>query len=142
MKIGKIASEAFIISFNKLMKQKIPVKTAMKLREIAKLLGSEGTKYDEVKTVILERYALKNEDGTIKSRTENGRTLTEIDLKHLVDFNKEMKELSELEIDVPIIFTSELYNKNENDDDNSLCLIAEDYANLEFIKLPVKIEVV
>lgn len=135
MALRKLACDSFTVSFQKLLKEKLPIKTSFKLREIKNVIEEEVIKFQELKQIIIERYALKNEDGTIKERSDNGRKLTELDLTKVKEYNSEQKELGDILVDIPILRISDLYNKGEDDDSNSLTLVAGDICNLEFIML-------
>ena len=105
MKLGNIVDKRFSDAMAKLGNQKIPLKTAFKLKTILKLAQAEATKYDEIRTDICERYGSRDEKGELMS-DEKGNV--KLEGGNLEQWTKEIQELIDLDIEFPVIKLSEL----------------------------------
>lgn len=127
MKLSCIVGAAFQSSFSKLMKQdKIPVKTAFKLRGVAKVVRDEIAKYDDVRKQYIEAYSMKDKKGNQVTDTINNQTGIKIQPSKIQEFNEKMAELGNIEVEVPQIMAEDLGNEHLN-------LTPEDIFLLEFI---------
>jgi uncharacterized protein YnzC (UPF0291/DUF896 family) len=128
MKLNNIVSQAFQASFSKLMKQeKIPVKTAFKLRGVAKAVREECAKYEELRKQYIETYSMKDKKGNQLTDTVNNQTGIKLRPDKVKEFNEKMVELGNIEVEIPQIRAEELGNEEH------LNLTPEDIFLLEFI---------
>jgi hypothetical protein len=90
---------------------KMPSRLAYKMMKLLKASESEDAFYNEKMKQIVNEFALKNEDGTIRF-TDDGGVLVKNDM--LENFNAAITELEEMQVDIPEIkFTlSELESIN------------------------------
>lgn len=81
---------------------------ALKVVKFVKAVETEASFYQEKYSEILSKYAEKDDDGNIL-RTENG---IKINKDKVDDFNKEITELNNVEVEIPNIeFTLDELNK-------------------------------
>jgi hypothetical protein len=105
MKLGKIVNGRLLESIKKLSETQLPIKTAFKLKGIAKLLRDEAAKHEELRVENLNKHGIKEENGALKLDARNNVLFNEEGLKKFV---ADMEELASLEIEVPQITLSEL----------------------------------
>lgn len=120
MKLSQITSPGFAASLNKLSKGDLPILTAYSLKTAIGVLETEQAKFESLRKELVEKYAEKNEDGTIK---KNERGEYRVAQESVGDFMKEIEELMKVEVQVPTIKLSALGTK--------LTLSADDLMNLE-----------
>ena len=110
MKLQQIMSEQFTASFKKLLGQSLPVTTAYRLKATTALIDSEQTKFEEVRRTLVDKYAEKNEDGSIKKDEKGGYRVAEASIN---DYVKELNELLAVEIEVKPVKLAALGDKAE-----------------------------
>ena len=64
MDLSKLSNPKFITMMELLLKTKLPAKTAYKVMTLTYKFNEELKKFQEVRTHLLESYALKREDGS------------------------------------------------------------------------------
>ena len=95
VKLRDVVSDQFTNCFNQLMKTKPSARTAFKLKTIAQQLGSELTKYNEVRKDVCLKFCKKDENGN-PVYDENNNFL--FDLSVRADIEKELNPLLDLEL--------------------------------------------
>lgn len=86
-------------SLGKVMLKELPVITAFKLGRFVKSVTSELEEYERQRLVLLRRFAVLREDGVTLETTEDGRAVFR-DKKDEDNFNKELDQLAELEVEI------------------------------------------
>lgn len=109
MKLSRIIDEKLHLALNRLSKEILPLKAAFKLKKIIETVRREFNHYEEVRKEALMKFGEKNEDGTLKLDDRSNVQFSDAGLQ---GFAQELKELIELDIEVPTIKTSELGNIN------------------------------
>ncbi len=110
MKISHLVSPTFKSSFSKLMSTPLPIKTVFALKKLTLKLESESKLFEETKKEILEMYGEKDELGELKV-SENG--LVNLDMARSSEWQVKIKDLSELELEVPKLKLEDLGDKLE-----------------------------
>jgi hypothetical protein len=124
MKLGVVVSQQFIASFSKLMEStELPVKTRFKLREINKLVKDKQEDFELLNNQIITKYARKDDAGKVVFVEDDKVTFSREDMPAL---NKDVKELRDIEVDVPALTCEELGAAIE-------ILTSKDISVLEFI---------
>lgn len=93
-------SAEFAKAFEKLMKLAFPATIAIQLVGTSKVLNEKQKDIFQVRDVLLERLAKKNENGQIKT-TDTG--IEFIDQNSSDEFFSEMESLLNLEFDIPLV---------------------------------------
>ena len=128
MKLGTVASTKFRDSFHKLMNQpRVPVKTAFKMRSIAKVINENLAHYSEIKDRAAKEFALKDETGKPVEEIVGTQMTTRLDMVQMPAFFKKIKELDSVEVKLDQLSVSEL------GDEKHLTLTPDDYFVLEFL---------
>lgn len=83
--------------FRELSSQALPVKTAFKVARLIRELDKENTTFDESRRQIIEKYADRNEDGTIKQTAEGN---IQLQPNKIEECNKELIELLNTTIEI------------------------------------------
>jgi len=109
MKLGTIIDSRFHEALNKLSQQSLPLRTVFKLKGIIKSVQSEYAKYEEVRQSALQKYGLKNEDGSLKM---NDSKNVQFDEEGLKAFAAELNDLTSLDVELPSVKLSELGSAN------------------------------
>ncbi len=120
MKLGRLVDERLHAALQKLSGERLPLKTAYKLKGIIKKTREEFSKYEEVRKEAVQRDGEKNEDGTLKVDDRNQVNFSQ---EGMVAFAKELNELTAMDIEFPTITVEEL--------GNSVTLSVEDLEALE-----------
>ncbi|MGG7143540.1 hypothetical protein ACQPVP_08745 [Clostridium nigeriense] len=95
----KLSNERLINSvgvLSKLNNSELAVKTSYKLSKNIKTLDKEIVLFNEEKQKLINKYAVKNEKG--ENKIENGI----VEIADTENFNKECRELLDIEVDVKI----------------------------------------
>lgn len=95
----KLSNERLINSvgvLSKLNNSELAVKTSYKLSKNIKTLDKEIVLFNEEKQKLINKYAVKNEKG--ENKIENGN----FEIADRENFNKEYRELLDIEVDVKI----------------------------------------
>lgn len=95
----KLSNERLINSIgvlSKLNNSELAVKTSYKLSKNIKTLDKEIVLFNEEKQKLINKYAVKNEKG--ENKIENGN----FEIADRENFNKEYRELLDIEVDVKI----------------------------------------
>ena len=85
----------------------LPLKGAYKLNKIRKQVEKESEFYGEKFQEIVDKYAKKNEDGTLMFSEDGGQIMIQDD--KIVECNKELEDLQNLPIEI------DTYNLNLED---------------------------
>ena len=108
MKLARLIDDRFHTALAKLSDELLPLRTTFKLKGIAKVVREEFTKYEEVRKSALQKYGVKNEDGSLKTDDKNNVQFDEDGIKAFIT---EINELAALEVEVPTLKVSELGDK-------------------------------
>ena len=95
----KLINEVLVSSINvlsKLNNSTLSVKTSYKLAKNIKAIDKEIVLFNEERQKIINKYAIKNEKG--ENKIENGI----VELADTENFNKEYRELLDIEVDIKI----------------------------------------
>ena len=122
MKLAKLVDPRFQETLKKLSGEKLPLKTAFKLKGIINKTTEEFTKYDELRIESLRKYSKKDENGEMILDV-NGNA--ELDPAGAAEFVRELGELTSLELEIQEIKISEL--------GDSLSMTADDLLFLDGI---------
>jgi hypothetical protein len=106
MKLETILNPLFKSGLSKLMSGDIPMDVAFDLEGIVDGVNSALRRYEKVRQTLLQKYAVKKEDGSFES-DENGQAvfLTEEDGK---TFFKELEDLAATDVEISRIKLSDL----------------------------------
>lgn len=96
----------FQTALKSLLESSLPMTTAFKLRGIAKIIGEEHKKYDEMRLELLQKYADKKEDGSLDVDEESG--MARFTGNNIAKFTQDLNELASVEVELPTISVSEL----------------------------------
>lgn len=105
MKLAKIIDPKFKDVIRKLAAEKLPLKTAFKIKGIMKTLDGEIEKYDEVRREALDKYGSRGEDGELVVDATGG---VQLDAASMAMFMKSVNELLGMQVAVDTISISEL----------------------------------
>jgi hypothetical protein len=127
MLIRHILSPVFTSALKNLMTSKeLPVRTAHKLSTISRLIKAEIEKYEETRLTIIHNYALKDDNGKVKTiKHENGSTIADIPEVNIAFVNQQIFELENIDIEIKTISIDELGDK--------IVISPEELSPLEFI---------
>ena len=95
----KLINEVLVSSINvlsKLNNSTLSVKTSYKLAKNIKAIDKEIVLFNEERQKIINKYAIKNEKG--ENKIENGI----VELADTESFNKEYRELLDIEVDIKL----------------------------------------
>jgi len=121
MKLGVLADPRFKPALSKLQSAPLSLKTAFKVRSLAKAIDKELVTYEETRQASLQKYGKKNEDGSLLTLGVNKNV--QFDEGQFELFVKELSELNDIDVELEKIKASEL---GEN-----VKLSADDLAMLE-----------
>lgn len=107
MKLSKLIDPRFKGILQKLSEQKLPLKTAFKLKGIIVKANEEFAKYDDLRLESLKKYSLKDDQGNMVLDSDGNATLL-ADVSQ--EFVKELNELTSLDLDLGSMKVSELGN--------------------------------
>lgn len=111
MKLGKILDPNLHAVLNKLAAEALPLNAAINLKIIIQTLSKEYAAYEEERQNIIQRYSLKNEDGSIKIDNDGNAVLDE---DYKVSFAEEISMLLNKEIKVALISLEDIKEKSIN----------------------------
>ncbi len=124
MKLKDLNSPEFNKAFQKFMALKgVPGGQLFKMKGIANKLKDEAKKFEEIRTEVIEEVSEKDEHG---KKVMIDQTQVKIAVDKIDEANKRLKDLGDVEIELPEIKFSDLGKEPE--------LTAEDLFHLEFIK--------
>ncbi len=99
--------------------KKLPVKVSYAIGKNISKVERELKHYNKERQKLIEEYCLKEDDGTLKITEGN----YDIDPKRLEDFNKEINELQEIEVEIDIHkFNIELLDGYEMSPGELMCI--------------------
>ncbi|MGU8655284.1 hypothetical protein ACV3RG_16405 [Clostridium perfringens] len=99
--------------------KKLPVKVSYSIGKNISKVERELKHYNKERQKIIVEYCLKEDDGTLKITDGN----YDIDPERLEDFNKEINELQEIEVEMDIHkFNIELLNGYEMSPGELICI--------------------
>lgn len=108
MKLGQIAGKEFQDTLEDLMKQKMPIKVAYKLKGEIDKIKQELVKYASLHHDLLIKYGRKDKDGKLEMDKLKNVKFNE---EQLALFVAELKELNSIEIEVKSISVDDLGDK-------------------------------
>ncbi len=124
MKLGKLASKEFSTAFKKLLQEKLPIKTSLKLRKMSSDLQREVDAYHAEYMKLIKQYGDQvKSDGT------------EVETQYTIPAEKKdifLKKFDEL-FNTEYIFTDEMKIGVDELGSEQLSLTVEDLILLEFI---------
>lgn len=94
--LGKVSNTNFTNVMQELVKQKLPVSAAFKLKTLTNKFNDELKKFNELRVQILDTHCKRNEDGSVVA-DQNGNYQFEQDA--LAKVAKEMGDLMAIEIE-------------------------------------------
>lgn len=97
MKLMRLTNKEFLKAFKVVQDQKVPVRTAYKLIDIARKIQEENDKYDKIRQTLLTKYGTKREDGSLDTNEKGNVNFTQENLRK---FMGELNELLEVEVEV------------------------------------------
>lgn len=107
MTLGKISAPSFTKSMEELIKEKLPIKTAFKIKTLTNKFNDELKKFKDLRTHIVESHCIKDEEGN-PSLDDKGNY--QFSKENNTAFIKEMNELLSIEIEFDSINVEELSN--------------------------------
>jgi hypothetical protein len=130
VKLEKIVNMSFQKSLNKLTGLHLPIRTSYKLRQVVSKVRDETKIFEEMRSEKARFYADKDANGNAiceEKRDERGMLYTQFSItdanKEL--FNRDMRELLDMEIDIPYVLLDELGDMTS--------ITVDDLLQLEFI---------
>jgi len=105
MKLAVVVSEEFRKTLASLLTQKIPLKTAFKLKGIVKTVEEKYAKNEEVRKDALVRFGKKDDKGEVILDDKGN---VSFDQEGIQGFIREINELTSTEIEIPKIKVEEL----------------------------------
>jgi hypothetical protein len=103
--LGNITSPSFMKVMESLLKEKVPLKTAFKIKTLTMKFNDELNKFHELRKDILTRYSDKDEAGKpILDERENVKLSDE----NMLAFQKDLTELLTIEFETDAIKIDEL----------------------------------
>jgi hypothetical protein len=101
MKVGILFNPNYFNAFAKLSKAQLPVKAAWELKKIKKKMQEELAHAEAVKKDLVDQYAEKNEDGTVKLLNEQGNV--SFTKENEIEVNKKFGELVNTDIEISFV---------------------------------------
>ncbi len=102
--LGKVSQTGFTNTMELMLGQKLPIRTAFKVKTLVGIFNEELKKFNDIRKEILERHCDKNEDGTPKLENRNYNFSPE----KMLEVTKELNELSAIEVEFTPIKIDEL----------------------------------
>lgn len=114
--IKKLTNERIVNTINvlgELNNAKLPVKVAYAITKNINKINSELKAYNEEKAKLIDKYAVKDEEGKLKADEYGNVNIKE---EHVEDWNRDIKELLSIEneIEIHIIQLDDLLNTDFN----------------------------
>lgn len=103
--LGKMSNPAFTKGMELLLKQKLPVKTAFRIKTLTNKFNEELKKFAELRVQILEFHCAKKEDGT--PDLDENRNF-KFDNETVAKVTKEINDLLSIEVEFEPIKIDEL----------------------------------
>lgn len=97
MKLSNQKIIDIINGIGNILNMSLPVKASYAISKNMVKLEKEAEIYNKEREKLLSKYGAKNEDGTLKVN-ETGN----VDIENVEDWNKDIKELLEIEVDIDI----------------------------------------
>lgn len=94
--LGKVSNTNFTNIMQELVKQKLPVTAAFKLKTLTNKFNDELKKFNELRVQILDTHCKRNEDGSVNADA-NGNY--QFEQESLAKVAKEMGDLMAIEIE-------------------------------------------
>lgn len=98
MKVGILFNPNYFNAFAKLSKAQLPIKAAWDLKKVKKKMQEELEHAEGVKKDLIDQYAEKNEDGSIKFVNEQGQV--SFSKENEIEVNKKFGELVNTDIEI------------------------------------------
>lgn len=95
IKLGELKN--IVDSFNILLDKELPIKTSYRLSKLIKPIFVEYQTFEESRIKIITKYGEKDKNNEL-IMSENGSV--NIDKNKIIEFNKELAELCDLEIEI------------------------------------------
>jgi hypothetical protein len=108
MKLGKIMDANFDRVLNKLLMEPVSLKSAINIKKTLELLRKEYAEYEQERKILLEKYSIKNEDGSMRVNSDGNIA---VDENNTSIFMQEISCLLNKEIQIDKI---DLRNISEN----------------------------
>lgn len=105
MKLSQLTDKRLQTTLKALMNKPLPIKTAYKLKGLVKTVNDELAKYESLRQDIIGRLADRKDDGTIATDTTGNVLFTS---ENRAAFFKELKDLLEMDVDMPSIKLADL----------------------------------
>lgn len=118
IKLGNLKS--ILDNMDKLTEVSLPIKISYNISKLVANLVSEYNIFEENRMKLIQRYAKKDDKGEVITDSNN---VVEIENNNIKDFNNEINELLNIEIDIKFkkISVSELSKSNVNIPPKVLC---------------------
>lgn len=105
LNLGKVSSTTFTAAMQALLAEKLPIRTAFKVKTLVNTFNEELKKFSELRKAIIERHCKKQDDGTPVLDEEQNYSFEPEAVKALTS---EMNELSTIELEFNAIKIDEL----------------------------------
>jgi hypothetical protein len=105
IKLGQLATPAFMTAMQHLLGDKISIRGAWHVKELVAKFNQELARYQEMRKIILETHCKKGDDG--KPLLDESKSYS-FDKDVMPTVMKEMNELNAIEVEVNPITLSEL----------------------------------
>jgi hypothetical protein len=105
MKLSNIVNPKLKTLLEQLALEKLPLKTAFKLKDIIAQANKEFLKYDELRIESVKKFALKDDKGELILDSVGNASFDQAGAE---EFIKQLNEVTSLEIDIGTIKLSEL----------------------------------
>ncbi len=94
--LGKVSNSNFTSVMQELVKQKLPVSTAFKLKTLTNKFNDELKKFNELRIQILDNHCKRNEDGSVNPDPSGNY---QFEQEALAKVAKEMGDLMAIEVE-------------------------------------------
>jgi len=94
LKLGRL--ENILLSLNNLFRKELSVKISYKLKKLNKILIQEYEQLEESRKSLIDKYALKNDDGSVVVKDN----LVQFDNDNLILFNKDFETLVNIDFEI------------------------------------------
>lgn len=94
LKLGRL--ENILLSLNNLFRKELSVKISYKLKTLNKILIQEYEQFEESRKSLIDKYALKNDDGSVVVKDN----LVQFDNDNLILFNKDFETLVNIDFEI------------------------------------------
>lgn len=114
MKLSQLTDKNFQVAVKSLMSKPLPIKTAYKLKGVVNTVNDELAKYESLRKELIDRLSNKKEDGSIE--TDNSGNVL-FSNENRMEYFKELRELLDMDVEVPTIKLSDLGEINVTTDE-------------------------